>query len=151
MFCHKCGANIDDGSMFCPYCGTQTGTPANNVQPQQQYYQNNQQYSQNYQNPQQYNYNQNYQNPQQQYYQNPQQYNQAPAQQGNTIAIVGFILSFFVAIAGLICSIMGYKAAKNNGAPYGGLALAGIIISSVSMGLAFLLYFSMYMSISGLY
>lgn len=129
MFCHKCGANIDDDSMFCPYCGTQTGTPSNTAQQQQQ-----QQY---YQSPQQQQY---YQNPQQQqYYQNPQQYNQAPAQQSNTIAIVGFVLSFIVAIAGLICSIKGYKAAKS-GAPYGGLALAGIIISAVSMGLSALIY-----------
>lgn len=60
--------------------------------------------------------------------------------QGNTLAIVGFVLSFFIAIAGLICSILGYKKAKNECAPYKGLALAGIIISAVSIGLAVLIY-----------
>ena len=60
--------------------------------------------------------------------------------EGNTIAIVGFVFSFLIALVGLICSIMGYKNAKNNGAPYKGLALAGIIISAVSMGLTALIY-----------
>lgn len=57
----------------------------------------------------------------------------------NTIAIVGFVFSFLIALVGLICSIMGYKNAKE-GAPYKGLALAGIIISAISMGLSVLLY-----------
>ena len=52
---------------------------------------------------------------------------------GNTLAIAGFVLSFFIAIAGLICSIMGYRKCKNEGAPYKGFAIAGIIISAVSM------------------
>ena len=57
---------------------------------------------------------------------------------GNTIAIVGFVFSFLIALVGLICSIMGYKNAKQ-GAPYKGLALAGIIISVAEMALSFLL------------
>lgn len=57
----------------------------------------------------------------------------------NTIAIVGFVFSFLIAIVGLVCSIIGYKAAKNEGKDHGGLALAGIIISAVSMGLYVLL------------
>lgn len=61
------------------------------------------------------------------------------ANKQNTIAIVGFILSFFVAIAGLVCSIIGYKAAKNEGKDGGGLALAGIIISAISIGLSIIL------------
>ncbi len=61
-------------------------------------------------------------------------------EQGNTLAIVGFVLSFFIALAGLICSIIGYKKSKNEGAPHQGLALAGIIISAISMGLALLIY-----------
>lgn len=56
----------------------------------------------------------------------------------NTIAIVGFILSFFIALAGLICSIVGYNNAKK-GAPYKGLAIAGIVISAVWMGAVFIL------------
>lgn len=52
--------------------------------------------------------------------------------QTNTLAIVGFILSFFVAIAGLIVSIIGLKKSKeiNSGK---GLSIAGIVISSISM------------------
>lgn len=51
----------------------------------------------------------------------------------NTIAIVGFILSFFVPIAGLICSIMGHRKSNELNGKGKGLALAGIIISAVSM------------------
>ncbi len=61
-------------------------------------------------------------------------------EEGNTLAIVGFIFSFFIALVGLICSILGYKKSKNEGAPHQGLALAGIIISAVSIGLTILIY-----------
>lgn len=63
-------------------------------------------------------------------------YSENFSDRSNAIAIVGFVLSFFVAIAGLVCSIIGYKAAKNEGREHGGLALAGIIISAVSMVLS---------------
>ena len=57
----------------------------------------------------------------------------------NVLAIVGFILSFFIAIAGLICSIIGYrKAAELNGKGKG-LALAGILISAIWIGIVILL------------
>ena len=59
-----------------------------------------------------------------------------PAQK-NTMALIGFILSFFVAIAGLIISIIAYKNAKKpefNGDGKS-FALAGIIISAVSLGI----------------
>ena len=59
----------------------------------------------------------------------------------NNIAIIGFILSFFIAIAGLVCSIIGFNKAKNEGAPHKGYALAGIIISVVEIGLAIVLVF----------
>lgn len=50
-----------------------------------------------------------------------------------TMAIVGFILSFFISIAGLICSIIGYKKCKDENLNGKGFAIAGIIISAVSM------------------
>lgn len=62
-------------------------------------------------------------------------------EESNTIAIVGFIFSFLFALVGLICSIIGYKKAPERGGKHRGLALAGIIISSVSMGLALLINF----------
>jgi len=61
----------------------------------------------------------------------------------NTIAIVGFVLSFFIAIAGLVCSIIGYKKAKNEGYENGGLALAGIIISAIEIALVVILYIAL--------
>lgn len=64
-------------------------------------------------------------------------YNEKPQQEAtNVLAIVGFILSFFISIAGLICSIIGYKRAPDFGGKGKGLALAGIIISAVSMAIS---------------
>ena len=57
----------------------------------------------------------------------------------NTVAIVGFILSFFIALAGLICSVIGYQKSKNEGAPYKNLALAGIIIGAINMAFGVIL------------
>ncbi|MDE7463723.1 MAG: zinc ribbon domain-containing protein [Clostridiales bacterium] len=73
----------------------------------------------------------------------PQTQNNPVAQEGNTIAIVGFIFSFLIALVGLICSIVGYNNAKK-GAPYKGLALAGMIISIVSMVLALIMTIVIY-------
>lgn len=55
----------------------------------------------------------------------------ATSDKKNVLAIVGFILSFFIAIAGLICSIIGYKKAAELDGNGKGLALAGIIISTI--------------------
>lgn len=69
-----------------------------------------------------------------------QAYTVVPAggEETNTLAIVGFILSFFVVIAGLICSILGYKNAYKFGGRGKEFAVAGIVISSVLMGVAVL-------------
>ncbi len=60
-----------------------------------------------------------------------------PAQK-NTIALVGFILSFFVPMVGLILSIIGYQNVKKP--EYAGdgrsFAVAGIAISAVYLGIA---------------
>lgn len=98
MFCNNCGKQVDDNTTFCPYCGKQIGTPAASAAQQ------------------------------------PTTPPSAPAPapaastDSNTIAIIGFVFSFFGGIIGLVCSIIGYINAKK-GAPYKGLALAGIIIS----------------------
>ena len=60
--------------------------------------------------------------------------------EANVLAIVGFVLSFFIALAGLICSILGYKRAPEFGGKGKTLALAGIIISIIEMVLAVLIY-----------
>ena len=56
-----------------------------------------------------------------------------PQPQQNNLAIVGFILAFFVSIAGLIVSIFALKKAKQLNGHHRGLAIAGIVISSFSM------------------
>ncbi|MGN1077681.1 MAG: zinc-ribbon domain-containing protein [Candidatus Gallimonas sp.] len=69
----------------------------------------------------------------------PPQYNPqcaAPQQvqhHTNTLAIVGFVLSFFCAIAGLICSIIGFQKSKELDGEGRGLATAGIAISVAAM------------------
>ncbi len=136
MYCRNCGSSIRDDAMFCPNCGTAVnGAPSQQqpymqpAQPTYPYQQYNQQQPQNYQNGQ------------------PIQY--PAAQNTNAIAIVGFVLAFIIPLAGLICSIIGFNNAKR-GAPYYGLALAGIIISAVWMAmvlLAWIIVLSMWDSI----
>ena len=53
----------------------------------------------------------------------------------NTLAIVGFVLSFLVPVAGLVCSILARGKCRESGEGGEGLARAGIIISSVELGL----------------
>ena len=62
--------------------------------------------------------------------------NQQTGSKTNTLAVVGFILSFFVALAGLICSIIGRKQCLERNEGGAGLALAGIIISAISIGIS---------------
>lgn len=59
--------------------------------------------------------------------------------QSNTLALIGFIMAFIVPIAGLICSIMGYKNAPERDGSGKGLATAGIVISAVFLALSVVL------------
>src|SRR6185295_98152 len=56
------------------------------------------------------------------------------------LAIAGFVCSFFCGVLGLILSILGRNECKRSGGTIGGegLALAGIIISCISLGLGLL-------------
>ncbi len=56
----------------------------------------------------------------------------------NTLAIIGFVFSFVFTIVGLVCSIIGYRNAPRYGGSGKGLALAGIILSSISIVLEIL-------------
>jgi hypothetical protein len=49
----------------------------------------------------------------------------------NTLAIVGFILSFFVTVAGIIVSVIALRQIKQTGEGGHGFALAGLIIGIV--------------------
>ena len=51
----------------------------------------------------------------------------------NTLAVVGFILAFFFPLLGLIFSIIALGQIKRNGGRGHGLAMAGLIISLVTM------------------
>ncbi len=57
----------------------------------------------------------------------------------NTLAIVGFVLSFFIPIAGLICSIIAYNKSKEINDVGKSFSLAGIIISAVILSISVLL------------
>jgi hypothetical protein len=52
------------------------------------------------------------------------------------MAIAGFVLSFFCSILGLIFSIIGLNQIKQRGQGGRGLAIAGIVISCVSIVIA---------------
>lgn len=59
--------------------------------------------------------------------------NSQKVQVSNTMALVGFVMSFFNCTIGLILSIIGMNQIKKTGEPGKGFALAGIIISSISL------------------
>lgn len=54
------------------------------------------------------------------------------------LAIVGFILSFFISIAGLICSIIAYRKCRDENLSGKGFAIAGIAISATSIFIVFM-------------
>lgn len=70
----------------------------------------------------------------------------APQKEQNVLALVGFVLSFFVQIAGLVCSIIAYRRCKEDPTLEGkNMALAGIIISATIIAVTVLVaifYFS---------
>ena len=135
MFCPKCGKEIDAESAFCPHCGAKVNEAAaaqkpaqkdeffedvrtaNNVPPPSPKPAQTQQPAR------------------------PAQPQQPAKNEGtNTLAVVGFILSFFFALAGLICSIIGLRQCKQYKDDNGkGLAIAGIVISALSLFVSFIL------------
>lgn len=54
----------------------------------------------------------------------------------NVLALIGFILSFFVPLAGLICSIIARKKCREEHMDGESLALAGIIISAIELAIS---------------
>ena len=110
MYCSHCGKEISEDATFCPNCGSRVkGSP---VPPRQ--------------------------TGRDEFFDAPPRpapEQQTPAQSTgtNTYALVGFVLSFLIAIAGLICSIIGLQQCTRYNGNGKGLAIAGIIISAVSI------------------
>lgn len=129
MFCKHCGNLIGEEAYTCPYCNAPIRDEFTQ-QPMQPYGQ---------------------QQPAQQYRQQiPQQYDQ-PGNTDNAVAIVGFVLAFLIPLAGLICSIIGYNNAKQQGLRNKDLAFAGIIVSIVVLVLcvlSVLLYVGLVLSLA---
>jgi Co/Zn/Cd efflux system component len=69
----------------------------------------------------------------------PQPYNNTPGDVApasgryNVLSIVGFVLAFVISIAGLVVSIIALTQINKTGEKGRGLALAGIIISALSV------------------
>lgn len=125
MFCQHCGKQIEDDATFCPNCGAKVGAAPAPEGEKDEFFKDVPAPAP---------------TPVQQQQAVPQQtyYAQQPAKT-NTLAIVGFIMSFFVTIAGLICSIIGLKQCNQTGEGGKGLAIAGIVISAVAMVIYFIL------------
>lgn len=120
MYCTKCGNQNDDNSSFCGICGVPlvNGNQNNSSYPNGNM---NNQYNQNI-------------NP---YYNQPQNgyYNQAPnnASKINSMALAGFIVSFFFGFLGLIFSLIGFHQTRVKGERGKGFAIAGIVIGCISV------------------
>ena len=110
-YCSKCGAQLADDDDYCYFCGAKFDEVKKEEQKEQPTFQDQSYYEDKY-------------------------YGQRP----NTIALVGFVFSFISPIVGLILSIIGLNKARQMNGLGKGYAIAGIIISIVSMILSVLLY-----------
>ena len=121
MFCPNCGKEVDENASFCPNCGTDLKNvyrPANNNNSSANAdpFSDGQATNGNYNRP-----------------ASQPNYSQPATDPTNSMAIAGFVCSFFVAILGLIFGCMGLSESKKlNGKGYG-FSIAAIAISIVSM------------------
>lgn len=69
----------------------------------------------------------------------------------NVLAIVGFILAFFVSIAAVVCGHIALSQIKRTGERGHGLALAGVIIgyAGIAFGILYLIFFISVFAIAG--
>lgn len=109
MFCKNCGKEIDDNAVICPDCGVPTDKFKTEAAPAD---------------------------------------GQAAVQKTNVFAIIGFVLSlvafafifiqvvvfWILAIAALTLSILGLVWSAKKGWNLKGLAIAGVVISAVDVG-----------------
>ena len=110
--CSKCGAQLADDDDYCYFCGA-TFDEVKEERVEQPTFHD------------------------QSYYEDKTTYNR---QQINTVAMLGLVLSFISPLVGLILSIIGLKKANQLNGLGRGQAIAGIIVSIVSMVLSLALY-----------
>ena len=113
QYCTNCGQQLEDNAKFCSSCGQIVAKTAQNIRDGQNFAQ--------------------------QPVGNTTTVHQQPATQQpaakslDMLCLVGFILSFFITIVGLILSIIGYQRVKKDGPSTSKtLAVAGIIFSSIA-------------------
>ncbi|MDE6029020.1 MAG: zinc ribbon domain-containing protein [Clostridiales bacterium] len=112
MYCHQCGAQIDDSSKFCGKCGAPVNSENKDTVTQ-----NNASY-----------------NPAPPPPQPAPQYNAQPAENDGIFGILGLVFAFIIPLLGLIFSIIGLGKTTNRG-----YAKAGLIISILYFALVFLI------------
>ena len=111
-YCTKCGAQLADDDDYCYFCGARFDEVKEERVEQPTFHD-------------------------QSYYEDKTTYNR---QQINTVAMLGLVFSFISPLVGLILSIIGLKKAKQLNGLGRGQAIAGIIVSVVSMVLSLALY-----------
>lgn len=127
MYCTRCGTEVDDGANFCPKCGA----PIAEMHTRQDSRQSRE---------------------------SSRQGGDDQAERGgqsvdtentNVYAIVGFVLSFFFAVIGLVLGIMGYKKSKLLMDSGKGFSIAAIVISltSIAVTLTLIIGSAIYMEL----
>lgn len=125
---------MDDNAKFCPQCGAPVG------EDYVQYEKSQTQYQSQAQGP-----------AQGQAQGQPQGPGTYVYQRTNGFAIAGFVLSFFVAILGLIFSAIALKQIGDRGEGGKGLAIAGLVLSIVWICVALILLMAGACTVSSLY
>ncbi len=119
-FCTQCGSALEEGSVVCPNCGNKIRSAEENVVTAEPVVNQNVSYDN----------------------------NNGTVKKSNTFALVGFILSLVnilccgaFSIFGLVFSIIGLVESKKQDGNGKGMAIAGIIISSIFVVLSILSMF----------
>lgn len=150
MYCCQCGKEIEEGSLYCSHCGA-AQHPSQEFRNQGTLYNQNPQYYQ--PNPSTF-----YSQPNNKYVPS-YNYVRPVYRELNSFCLVGLILSclsvvffgFALSLSGLILSIFGLNDCKRKNQDGQGLAIAGIVISSVILVLKFFVFLCVFISFLSLF